>query len=293
MSAHVRYVGRPGNTNIFINGYEADTGVLDLTSPATFRKAIVDVIAGKFQGRPTRLTIQNDGFRLTSAYLVPPGTADFDFAFLGTLAWVKNPQFMQAVAQYMVLSFIQMVVDLQRATIAPAVPPVPPVPAVPDPRTAILASCATAISTALSIIKEPLLKPLTLRPADTIMNDPERQALIDEVTGVLNTISSLAVAPITVTPNTMTITVDGQPVVIDMSAVTNIDDMLVYNANIAATLLLAARHQGTDMGKPELRNLKAVLKGYSLVRNGGVVGAAGAAAAPWAPGAMFVRPNFQ
>lgn len=287
MSAHVRYIGRPQNTNIFINGYEADTGVLDLSSPDTFRKAIVDVIAGKFQGRPTRLTILNDGFRLTSDYLSAPRTADFPFSFLGTLAWVKNPRFMQAVAQFMVLSFIQMVVDLQRSTVAGAPAAAPAVPALPDPRTAIVASCTTSIATALSIIKEPRL---SILPASAPITPPDRQALIDEVAIVLNTISSLAPPPIVVTPDTMTITVDaGVPVPIDMSAVKNVDDMLVYNANIAATLLLAARHQGTDMGKPELGRLKAVLEGYSLVRNGGAPPGGPAGPPPRGPGRMYVR----
>lgn len=302
MSAHTRYIGRPQNTNIFVNGYEADTGVLDLTDASAFRSTIVGVLANKFKGKPTRFTTVNGDFILTSDYLPPniplagalgavAGGGLFAVFPLGYDApagppvapagppvappplYLKNARFMQAVAQYIVITFIQLVVDLQRVSVVPTAPPAAPVVDEITQKNTLVTACQAAIAIALGILRNAALtQPPTARLPASIISAPDRQALLTEVCLVLTGICGVPPAPVVqpyidFTGDTITITVDSDTSIIPTARVTDLNDMLVYNANIAATLLLAVRNKGTSTGKFEVNNLSKVLNGYSDVRD--------------------------
>lgn len=295
-----RYVGREENAQILGRGYTAQTETLDTTTAISFRKSVVDVLNLSFNKRPgaTVFSSYDDkGFRIITDFYQLDNPHDFPFDF-SDLEHTKDQYFMQAIAQFLVLTFNQMIVDMSEAdrpekAAAPVDDP-PPVNAAANAaadaaadaaakaiKAKVLQDCQDSVAMALGI---------TLNPATKVAASPEVIAahfeLIKAIVNVLNNIPDGAAAGInqpvvSVTDAPVIITITQQspsegpgiagpankssdPIDINMTNVTDINDIVIYNANIAAALLAARKN--SIRGKQQLDSLKNVLDGYSLVR---------------------------
>lgn len=259
-----KYVGRVENAAIMAAGYNALTEDLRFLTVLEFRESIISVLNNSLlKDGSAQFQDTGRGFRVLTKFLPDPPTYDFDFHY-DSKPHTQDPWFMQAIAQFLVLTMNQLVVDLERAGM------------VKEVVTRILAECTGSIQIALNIIKVPLWPP---RAPEASAGTESRGKLFTEINKILTGITDGAPVKATLSPDMMELTLQVGELIstIQLIQVVDVGDMLVFNANIAAALLAAKKL--TPRGLTQLEVLPVVLAGYLAVRRSGgvpVVGLGGA-----------------
>lgn len=255
---HSRYVGRQKNSVILQHGYDATQTGLRLTSSATFRESICENLTIGILQRlaPPAVTIvsvneQPAGFNVS----FPDGNVHrFLLEYPGT-PHTKNTHFMTAIAQFLVLTFIEMFIDLGAEPSAAV-------------RQQVITACSTSVASAAGIIVTPAHPGGAGAARVSVPISAEAKATL--LTSICDILSRIAGSGNSITPTEtgdIIITIaTAPPVTVSVSAINDISDLMVYNANMAATLLLAAKQSGTPVSVTTLLNrLNTVLVGYTAV----------------------------
>lgn len=320
-----RYLGRQYNADdILYEGYEANPTELLVSNVETFRKSICDNLTKGVLAGGSIATIESvpTGFRVVPKPAPTSGVQRikeyiyaFEFPNLPEdgLSHLKNKEFLQAIAQFLVLSFIQLFVDFPHMHEANAMivkadkklsdakgatesdptakeakknavaKATADLDAAQKAKTNVPAEPEEACKKAIALAQLVVTNPKLVEPDEAVeatpgtrhrnmFNKDDKKNLLKAVTGVLQTLGQKYENELQVTTDGDEIIIKcGTPsVVIDMKDVDNIEDIIIYNASIAATVLFATRGGpgGTKDIPGNLDKLKDVLAGYKNVVNG-------------------------
>lgn len=245
-SLHRRYVGRPDNSKILKDGYNALQTPLSLTGAQSFRESICsNLTQGVLKAGPTGAKIESIGAGFRVTFQGGSSPSEFAFDYSDNLR-SKDANFMQAIAQFLIMTFIQMFIDYR----------------VPNANAAVvLEQCTASLKIANDIVNN-------LQSDQPNITSVEQKQLLVEIASVLNTISKHNHAIEVTDEGDLTISLLSTSVTVLTSRVTNLYDLMVYNANTAATLLLAAKEieQKHETRVPALlKKLCTVVHGYTTV----------------------------
>lgn len=270
MSAgHTRYVGRDTNVQFFTaEGYKTFTAGLFLKNASAFRHSVVSVLqAGSFKvGADTTFAVSDKGFEVETMYI--PGKQEFKFAFQESEA-TTDPHFMQVIGQFLVMTFIQMILDLERLEAKDVRGS-----ALLDKEEVVKGSRA-AVKMGLRFILNPQAPKQSKKKPSGMIAANAKQLLLEGITRVLNEVAGFntATSSIRFDRPSMSIRIVIEPatdeVVVDFADVDTHDIFMIFNANIAATLLLAAKD--ARVGSVQLGRLPSVLAGFMSAIRGGLV----------------------
>lgn len=260
-----RYASRNDNSSVMAQkDYSTYTGGLYLKDASAFRKSIATVLRaeGFKKESGTRFTATDKGFNLETAYL-GKDKMECKFDYPADSVATKNAFFMQAIAQFLVMMFIQLIVDLEGVLASNGTP---------ETKLATAKRIKKACSDAVEMARLMVLKPNDPTRAKTSSIDPEsRFPLLQNIAQALHKVTNSKQRTgvvVTVTANkdplTLVITMKEKEKdivsTIDFKDVKTNDIFIIFNANIAATLLLAAKDK--HLGAIQLKNLRPVLDGF-------------------------------
>lgn len=243
------YVGRKDNVGILKTGYDALTIELNTENASSFRSSIATVLNRSLVG-VAEIQAVEDGFEISTAMNLPQTHIINKFKFdYGKADHTRNVMFMQAIAQFVVLSFNQLVVDLQRSDTSIKV------------QSDAYTACQESITTAQDIVKNPVNQKQNATDRSSL------PALLNDIIIVLQGIPDLNDSGTEISVNGLIIMLDvdkHSKQTINMANAVSYDDIMIYNANIAAALLAAKTR--SVQGFKQLSQLTNVLKEYSKVR---------------------------
>lgn len=252
-----RYVGRVTNTELFrVAGYKTFTAGLFLRDADTFRNSVLSVLqSGTFkQNADINLTTDKKGFVLQTASI--PKVQEFHFDYVKSDV-SEDPHFMQVIAQFLVMTLIQMSLDLQKDGV---------------PWEETVKACRVAVKMAKRFVLNPLSPKQSEKHPTQKMSNRSKAALMEGIILVLSDVAGFKKNPPVSTVRfdqptmSLTISLKGKPTVVDFRDVDTQDIFMIFNANIAATLLLAARD--TQIGSEQLDLLPSVLGGFMTAIRG-------------------------
>lgn len=253
-----RYVGRGKNSQILKRGYTALTTELDITTQTTFLSSICTNLTSGILAMTPDAGITSDGTSFTVTLKdATPATTKIDFKYTAS-THTANPLFMQAIAQFLLMTFVQLFVDVKdKSTDMP--------------------KCIGSVQAALGIVINPIH---TKTRALTEITCDEKTALLKSIASVLSDVahsqrtppipgSVTSIANLDADILNFTLRSPMLPKKIDFTGVNDVYDIMIYNANIAATLLLAAQ-QTENASKASgvsalLDKLAATLTAYTEV----------------------------
>lgn len=247
-----RYVGSKENATKLLEGYTASVGKIALLDKTAFCRSITDVMSN------LATAVQYNASE--NSFVYGDGGDAIVFPFVCNFPTRSEQEasecfhsFALAIAQFMVMSFNQLEVDLD--DLNPRDPE--------DARMVIIETCRKAMSLAAEFIVGADAADFTRITLGPLINDVAVEgivAVLQEIVSVQGDLDSMTISYNRNTALKEIIIIEGRlKVNIDVTAaMASYADMVIYNANIAAAVLAAKKGN-----YKQLKGLKQVLKCFS------------------------------
>lgn len=250
-----RYVGDRTNASKLVMGYSSESTAMRLVDNGAYRESILAVLTNL--SPPIEIGVDPADQRV-HGFIFRTRFYQFD-CHCNPRGTVQNAHFMLAIAQFVVLSFNQLSVDLNDVNEVD--------------KNAVMSVCDVALHCADILTHEPRRDLNAIRGGRFEFGRPIDAAALVEITEVLDSLCKPQIS-VTIAPdNDQNILIRHAGSMtsfnIDMREIEDYTDRAVYNANIAAAVLSAKK--GTREGIIQLRNLPMILESYINERRGVII----------------------